>query len=262
MNLQEIHQVVILGSGNVATHLAIALKQAEVEILQIFSRKLEHAKMLAVKIGSAFTDDIKQINPAADLYILCVSDDALANLIKNFPIKNSLIVHTSGTISINIFDLTQANGGVFYPLQTFSKNKEIGFKNIPICIEAKNKLSKLRLSNLAHKISNNVHLISSEERKSLHVAAVFASNFTNYFYQIANEILKEKNLSLDLLKPLIIESASKIINCNPTDAQTGPAKRGDDKIISSHLEFLNSHPEYQELYKLISAHIKQNFSQI
>ncbi len=260
MSLKEIHQVVILGSGNVATQLSSVLKRAGLEIIQVYSREIKHAKTLAEKLGCNFTDNLKSLNESADLYILCVSDDALSEVINNISIKEALIVHTSGTTSIRIFDSFFNNYGVFYPLQTFSKEKEIDFINIPICIEANTGINRSKLVTLAKRISGNVQLINSDQRKTLHIAAVFASNFTNYFYLIANEILAEKKLSFDLIKPLITEVASKIIDNKPKDVQTGPAKRGDNLIISAHLDFLNSHPEYQELYKLISTHIKEKFS--
>jgi predicted short-subunit dehydrogenase-like oxidoreductase (DUF2520 family) len=260
MSSKEIRQIVILGSGNVATQLSVVLKRAGLEILQVYSREIKHAKTLAKKLGTGYTDDLKSLNASADLYVLCVSDDALFDVINNISIKNSMVVHTSGTTSINIFESSFSDYGVFYPLQTFSKDKEIDFSNIPICIEADTNMNDMKLATLAKKISENVQLINSDQRKALHVAAVFASNFTNYFYIIADEILAEKELSLDLIKPLITEVALRIHDSKPKDVQTGPAKRGDDLIVKAHLDFLNSHPEYQKLYKLISTQIKEKFS--
>ena len=260
MGSNKIHQVVILGSGNVATRLSIALKHKGLKILQVYSRNLSHAKLLANQIGSTFTNDLNSISLLADLYILCVSDDALTEIINDFPDKNLFLVHTSGSTSIDIFKGPYANFGVFYPLQTFSKDKEIAFENIPICIEANNKTNEAKLVALANSISGGLELINSNQRKTLHVAAVFASNFTNYFYLISKEILEEQNLSFDLLKPLIAESASKIIDLDPKDAQTGPGKRGDNQIISEHLAFLDQYPEYKKIYELISTHIKQKYS--
>ncbi len=260
MSTKDIHQIVILGSGNVATHLSLVLKSAGLEILQIYSREIKHAKTLAKKLGIGYTDDLKSLNTSADLYILCVSDDALFNVIRNISVKDLFIVHTSGTTSIDIFDSSYHNCGVFYPLQTFSKEKDIDFSNIPICIEANTNHNEMKLVALAKKISGNIQLINSDQRKTLHVAAVFASNFTNYFYLIADEILAEKKLSLDLIKPLITEVALRMHDSKPKDIQTGPARRGDDLIVEAHLDFLNSHPEYQKLYKLISTQIKEKFS--
>jgi len=260
MDSTEIHQIVILGSGNVATRLSIALRMAGLEIMQIYGRNLQYAKMLADQLGTKFTNDLKDVIPSADLYLLCISDDALTEVIENFPFKNGLLVHTSGTIPMDVFKGIQNNYGIFYPLQTFSKNKEIEFEDIPICIEASSKENELKLVNLAEKISNNIHLINSNQRKTLHVAAVFASNFTNYFYSISKDILESNQLSFDLLKPLIIETVEKVLSQNPDETQTGPARRGDKKIISAHLDFLNSQPQFKEMYELISKHIMHKYS--
>ena len=260
MDSDEIHQIVILGSGNVATRLSIALQLAGLNILQIYGRNLHHSKILADHLGTKYTSDLKAIIPSADLYLLCISDDALTEVIEDFPEKDGLLVHTSGTISMDVFQSIQNNYGVFYPLQTFSKDKEIEFEEIPICIEANSKTNEAKLVRLAEKISNNIHLINSDQRKTLHVAAVFASNFTNYFYSISKDILETNQLSFDLLKPLIIETVEKALSQNPDKTQTGPARRGDKKIISAHLEFLNSQPVFKEMYELISKHIKHKYS--
>ncbi|PKP31399.1 MAG: DUF2520 domain-containing protein [Bacteroidetes bacterium HGW-Bacteroidetes-17] len=260
MDSAEIHQIVILGSGNVATRLSIALQLAGLEIMQIFGRNVRDAKILAERLGVKHTDDLKAVIPSADLYLLCLSDDALTDVIGSFPFKNKLLVHTSGTISMDVFQNIQNNYGIFYPLQTLSKNKEIKFEGIPICIEANSKTNEAKLVRLAEKISNNIHLINSDQRKILHVAAVFASNFTNYFYSVSKEILESNQLSFDLLKPLIIETVEKALSQNPDETQTGPARRGDKKIISAHLEYLNSQSEFKEMYELISKHITHKYS--
>lgn len=260
MESKEIHQIVILGSGNVATRLSMALQLAGLKILQIFGRNVQHAKILADQLGTKYTSDLQEIIPSADLYLLCINDDALLEVIQNFPFNNEFLVHTSGTIPMDIFQGFKNNYGVFYPLQTFSKNKEIAFEEIPICIEANSKKAESKLVKLAEKISNNIHLINSEQRKTLHVAAVFASNFTNYFYSVSKVILESNQLSFDLLKPLIIETVEKALSQNPDETQTGPARRGDKKIISAHLEYLNSQPEFKEMYELISKHITHKYS--
>jgi len=260
MDLAEIHQIVVLGSGNVAARLSIALQLAGLEIKQIYGRNIRHAETLAIHLGTKWTNDLKAVIPSADLYLLCISDDALTDVIGSFPFKNKLLVHTSGTISMDVFQNIQNNYGIFYPLQTLSKNKEIEFKDIPICIEANSKTNESKLVSLAEKISNNIHLINSDQRKVLHVTAVFASNFTNYFYSVSKDILESNQLSFELLKPLIIETVEKAISQNPDETQTGPARRGDKKIISAHLDFLNSRPEFREMYELISKHIMHKYS--
>jgi predicted short-subunit dehydrogenase-like oxidoreductase (DUF2520 family) len=144
--------------------------------------------------------------------------------------------------------------GVFYPLQTFTKNKAINFKEIPICLESEMEIDFFIIKKLAQSISNSVQSISSEQRKALHVAAVFVCNFVNHLYKIGNDICKENQLSFEILKPLIVETAQKIIQLTPENAQTGPAKRNDTATINSHLNFLSDENQ-KEIYKLITKSI-------
>lgn len=260
MTSDKINRIVILGSGNLATPLAKSLKLAGLEIIQIYGRTEKQAKILANRLNTNYTNDLSLINPKADLYILCLSDDALLEAIGKIKLKDPFIVHTSGTTPINIFGNKFSDYGVFYPLQTFSKEKEIDFINIPLCIEANTANNEERLLTLAQKISKNVLPINSDQRKILHIGAVFASNFTNYLYSISKELLAEHNLSFNLLKPLIQESALKILDNHPEDAQTGPARRGDDQVIEKHLHHLKKHPEYKNIYKLFSKLIKDKYA--
>ena len=259
MKSDAIHRIVILGTGNVAERLSLALKSAGLDIVQIYGRNLAKAKTLAQKLDAMHTENLGLIDSTADLYILSISDDAIAEVIKTFPHKDALLVHTSGTTPMEVFGKSHEHFGVFYPLQTFSAKKEIDFINIPFCIEASSKVDEEKLISLAKKISNDVQTINSDQRRTLHIAAVFASNFTNYFYAISAEILEEKGLSFDLIKPLIQESAAKILAQSPAQAQTGPARRGDDKIISEHLASLNSNKDYKDLYEIISKLIKRKY---
>jgi predicted short-subunit dehydrogenase-like oxidoreductase (DUF2520 family) len=149
------------------------------------------------------------------------------------------------------------NYGVFYPLQTFSKSREISFSDIPICIEANQSSTLLKLQQLAGTLSSSVHPINSEERKTLHLAAVFANNFVNHLYSIGSEILQENNLSFDLLKPLIRETAAKIETLHPLEAQTGPARRNDQGVINAQLKLLQDQPEFQKIYSFVTESIYQ-----
>lgn len=260
MNSENIHRIVILGTGNVATQLSLALKSVNLNILQVYGRNLAHAKILANKIGTPYTNEIKSIDPLANLYILCISDDALEEFVAEFQFKNAFIVHTSGTTSLEIFKKEYKNYGAFYPLQTFSIEKRVSFDNIPICIEANNIENQELLLNFAKKLTKNVQITSHEQRIILHVAAVFASNFTNHFYSIANEILATKQLSFDLIKPLIRETAEKIQSVLPKEAQTGPARRNDLKIMSAHIEKLKGFSENQKIYKYLSNQIQKKYN--
>ena len=252
----QINTIVFIGSGNVATRLAIALHLAGKTILQIYSRSEEKASLLADKLGVNYTTDYAAINREADLYILSVPDNALEEVVGKLDLSNQFVVHTSGTSSME--NLSKfLNFGVFYPLQTFSTEVSISFKNIPTFIQANSNENLELLQALAVTISENVQQVNSEQRRVLHVSAVFASNFTNYMYAIAEDILDKNELSFELLKPLIEETAEKLKNHAPHDAQTGPARRNDKKIIEEHLAILNNYPDYQKIYKIITEQIKR-----
>lgn len=248
--------VVIVGAGNVATHLGDALQKAGNKILQVYSRTEQSAKKMAVKLKSPFTTDLKKLEQNADIYILAVKDDAIAEILKNITLQNGIWLHTSGSVSMDVFK-GRSSYGVFYPLQTFTKNKKVNFKNVPVCIEANNKRTLTALQNLASQISENLHFVNSEQRKQLHLAAVFACNFSNYMYTIAEEILNRSNLSLDILKPLILETAGKIKSNSPSQIQTGPAKRKDKMVINDHLKLLSGNPLYYKIYEILTSGIME-----
>ncbi|UKT64633.1 Rossmann-like and DUF2520 domain-containing protein [Pedobacter mucosus] len=249
-------KIVILGSGNVATHLAKSLYEKGDEIVQVFSPNLENAKLLADKIGSRFTNHLNQVNHDADLYIIAVKDDAIEAVAKGLTNVNGLVVHTSGTTDLKILSTLIKHSGVFYPLQTFSKDKDIVFDEIPICIEAASEIQVNILTKLAKKISNQVYHLDGEKRKVLHLAAVFAGNFSNHLYTLANQILKENNLDFNIIRPLIAETADKVKKNLPENVQTGPALRDDESTINKHLSMLTDLPELQKIYQTLSNSIK------
>jgi len=243
--------IVIIGSGNVAQHLITAFLQSdEIELIQVFSRQKESVSHLISldKIVSDY-DEIKE----AAIYIVAVSDNAIGEVSSKLPFKNRLVVHTSGSMPIEILD-SKNRRGVFYPLQTFTKNKAINFKEIPICLESELADDFMRIEKLAKSISNSVQSISSEQRKALHVAAVFVCNFVNHLYKIGNDICVENQLSFEILKPLIVETAQKIIQLSPEKAQAGPAKRNDTETINSHLNFISDENQ-KEIYKHLTKSI-------
>ena len=247
-------RITLIGSGNVAQHLIKAFSKSElVEIVQVFARKKETLASVIDydKIVNDF-EDLKE----ADLYIIAVSDNAINEVSQQLPFNNQLVVHTSGTASIDTLDIKNRRG-VFYPLQTFSKNKDIDFSVIPICLEAENTFDFRDLDTVAKSISNAVFPINSEQRKALHVAAVFVNNFTNHLYQIGQEICDENQVSFEILKPLIQETAEKIKTLDPIDAQTGPAKRDDSSTIAAHLEYLTNENQ-KNIYKILTQSIQHN----
>lgn len=244
-------QVTIIGSGNVARHLIKAFSEkAEIELVQVFSRK---PQVVADLVNSnKIISDYNHLQ-TVDVIIIAVTDDAIAEVSDQIPFKNQLVVHTSGSVAMSNLD-DKNRKGVFYPLQTFSKSKAVDFKIIPICLEAENDKDYQTLETVAKLISNVIYKVNSEQRKALHVAAVFVSNFVNHLYQMGNEICTENNLSFDILKPLIQETANKILTLSPKEAQTGPAKRKDTQTINTHLSFLTDENQ-KEIYKLLTKSI-------
>ena len=255
MFVKKINKIVLIGSGNVATHLVLSLTKKGKNIIHIYGRTISRAKKLAEKINSSYSDKVEDIPADADLYIVSVSDHALSEVVKKIKFSKKLVVHTSGTSHIEILKNSTDNFGIFYPLQTFSTNKDVDFKSIPICIEANTKENENALNDLAKSISDNVYIVSSEERKILHVCAVFVSNFPNFMYSIADDILEKHNLSFDILKPLILETANKVMSNKPKEVQTGPAFRKDHNTIEKHIDFLSDFEDYKKIYKLLSDHI-------
>lgn len=245
-------KVVLIGSGNVAQHLIQVLLQAKnVDLAQAFARNPNH--LLHLLPEEKITSDYNKIIEA-DLYIISISDNAISEVSSQLPFENRLVVHISGTSDISVLH-DQNRKGVFYPLQTFTKGKEIDFSPIPICLEAEKESDYQLLEKLGNCISQKVVRISSEQRKSLHVAAVFVCNFVNHLYHIGNEICTENNIPFEVLHPLIQETAHKIMELSPKEAQTGPALRNDTKTIEKHLDFLEN-PEYKNLYQLLTQSIQ------
>lgn len=255
-----IKTVSILGSGNVATHLANVLYSKGVEINQIYSRNIKRAKTLANKVRAGYTTDLAGVKDNSDLYIIAVPDDAIMDVAKQLTVNNKIVVHTSGSVGVDVLENTSKNYGSFYPLQTFTKEREVSFQEIPMCIEGSTKKTENELTSLALSLSNNVNKIDSIQRKKLHLAAVFACNFANYMQVIAEDLCVENGVSFDLLKPLIKETFEKGIDGSPNDNQTGPAKRGDSKIMNQHAELLTNSKELKDIYRLISDQITKKYN--
>lgn len=248
-------KAVFIGSGNVATHLALALQAKGVTISQVYSRTQKNAANLADKLNTSYTTDISEVYDKADIYFYALKDGSFRETLKSFDLPDAIHVHTAGSIPMSDFDGIATKYGVFYPLQTFSKEKDVDFTKIPICIEAINTDVQQTLLDLAHLLGSKTYLISSEQRKKLHLAAVFACNFTNYMYDISSQILEDMGVSFEILQPLILETAEKVQSIVPYKAQTGPAVRFDDKIISKHLKMLKNRRDLKKIYTLLSKDI-------
>jgi predicted short-subunit dehydrogenase-like oxidoreductase (DUF2520 family) len=247
-------KVSIIGSGNVASHLINAFENSiEIELVQVFSRNI---KVLEGIVSSdKITDNISSLKDA-DLYIISVSDSAIAKVSQQLLFSGRLVVHTAGSLSADVLD-GKNRSGIFYPLQTFSKNRVVDFAAIPICIEAVNPEDHRTLEMVAKAISNSVFTIGANQRKALHVAAVFVNNFTNHLYGIAAGICENNDVPFNILKPLIRETAEKVMAISPKEAQTGPALRGDEIILQSHLDFLTDQ-NTNNIYKILTQSIQHD----
>lgn len=245
-------RVVIIGSGNVAQHLAKAItKSGHAALVQVYARHPE-------KLGHLLPDDkaVSEFSAIidADIYIISVTDDAIAVVSSQLTFEGRLVVHTSGSVALEQLD-SKNRRGVFYPLQTFSKSKEVDFKKIPLCLESEHVKDYVVLEALANALSETVYKIDSEQRRALHVAAVFVSNFSNHLYALGSEICKENNIPFSILNPLIAETADKVNTISPIQAQTGPAVRHDKKTIEKHLDFLKNENR-KNIYTLLTNSIQ------
>lgn len=253
-------KIVIIGAGNLATHLSRALQQAGEQIVQVYSRTAVSALELATLLNVPYTANLDEIVADADVYFYAVSDDALESLLQLPFAPDAIYVHTAGSVSMDVFIDKKSNYGVFYPLQTFSKNKQVDFKTIPVFIEASSLEVESTLFKLAHAVSEQVYKTNSEQRLKLHVSAVFACNFVNHLYQIASEVVRSADLPFDVLKSLIIETAQKVMQLSPEEAQTGPAKRNDQGVINKHLDVLGDEdPSLKKLYQDLSDMILNQY---
>jgi predicted short-subunit dehydrogenase-like oxidoreductase (DUF2520 family) len=253
-------KIALIGAGNVATCLGPRLKEAGHEITAVYSRTQESARTLADRLGAMFTTDIKAV-PASDAAIVMLKDDALKELAPAIAgsLHNTLLLHTAGSVSMDIWREAGAiQYGVLYPMQTFSKESRIDWSQVPLFIEGSSAPVLENIRQLALTISPDVTPLSSEGRKKLHLAAVFTCNFSNHMYAIAEQLLASEGVPFRVMLPLVRETARKVEGMSPQDAQTGPAVRGDRKIIREHLELLKDYPEYAELYRLISIDINKD----
>ena len=246
--------VVLLGAGNVGTHLYRALnKSNDIALLQWYNRSANAMKEAKGKVE--LTTEIDTIKEA-DLYLLAVSDSSIALLSNELGKRKGLVAHTAGSIPMHVLD-KHLNHGVFYPLQTFSKQKEVDFHKIPLCLEANTAQNLLLLEQVAKAPGGPVYTIDSTQRKALHIAAVFVNNFVNHLYSVGEQICEEHQVPFSVLHPLILETADKIKSLSPEAAQTGPALRGDQLVLNEHLKQLTK-TTHKELYSIISAAIQHH----
>ena len=250
-------KVTLIGAGNLATQLGKSLKKAGVIISQVYSRTEDSARTLGELLEAEWLTDIKALRDEADIYIFSVKDSVLCELISEAckGRGDKLFLHTAGSMPMSCFEGKALRYGVFYPMQTFSKTKDVDFERIPVFIESNSIETEDVIRSLANKLTQRVIRLSSADRKYLHLAAVWACNFTNYCYTVASDILGEHGIPFDVMLPLINETTEKIQKISPKEAQTGPAVRGDRNVMSKQLELMNGKEDLQELYKMLSKGI-------
>ncbi|MCM8569928.1 DUF2520 domain-containing protein [Gramella jeungdoensis] len=245
-------KVIIIGAGNVSSHLYQTFSKAkEVDVVQVYNRNHEHLNF--VNEPEKRTSNLEQLKKA-DLYLLAVKDEAIRKIAEKIPDNKAVFAHCSGSIPLTELSLFE-NHGVFYPLQTFSKNKPVNFKEVPVCLEANSAKNLEFLKKIASAISDNIFEVSSKQRKALHLAAVFVNNFTNHLYALAADYCEKNELPFKILQPLIKETANKIETLPPFSSQTGPALRNDQKTISAHLEMLDD--DQKKIYTILTDSIQK-----
>jgi predicted short-subunit dehydrogenase-like oxidoreductase (DUF2520 family) len=247
--------VVMIGAGNVAVHLSKHFSGCGYEIVQVFSRTESAASELARHIGSAWTTSAGNIFPDADLYFIAIKDSVVDEFLRKADLKDKVLVHCSGSLSLDCLTKYSPAAGVFYPLQTFSKAREVNFLDIPVFIESSTDRVLQLLTELAGRLTPKVYFADSHQRMLLHISAVFACNFVNHFYAIAAHLMEDNQLRFDYLRPLMQETLDKTMTLSPFNAQTGPALRFDTNVLDKHIEALSGDPSIQEIYALVSEHI-------
>ena len=252
--------IVFIGAGNLATNLAKALYDNGFRIIQVYSRTEESARALAQVVEATYTTDLSSVVTDAQLYIVSLKDAAFVQLLPEIVARkeNALWVHTAGSIPMDVWADKVNRYGVLYPMQTFSKQRVVDFQHIPIFVESNSEADTRFLKAVASVLSKQVYEATSEQRKNLHLAAVFTCNFTNHMYALAADLLEKYNLPFDVMLPLIDETARKVHELTPHEAQTGPAVRYDENVISNHLAMLVDSPALQEIYKLMSKSIHEH----
>lgn len=270
-------KIVLIGAGNLATHLGKALRAAGHDMLQVFSRTMQSAETLASLLDAEPLTDIAQVRDDADVYIFSVKDSALVQLVAQLcrheadglgedGAVNALrkakkgehervFLHTAGSMPMSVFKGMAQHYGVLYPMQTFSKQREVDFSIIPCFVEANDEFAQKQIGGMAREISGRVYELSCEDRKYLHLSAVFACNFANHCYAISQELLEEHGIPFDVMLPLINETAAKVHEMKPKDAQTGPAVRYDENVIDKQSKLLENHPHFKKVYDSMSKSI-------
>lgn len=259
MNSTFNHNISIIGSGNVAWHMAFAFKNAGINVNSVIGRNKEKGEALANKIGTAYYSNTAAIPFETSLILICVTDSAIEEIAEKVKEINCTVAHTAGSMPLSAVSRFCRYAGVLYPFQTFTQNIRLGEVKFPVCIEANNSEVLNMLRDLGNRVSNNVIELDSEKRKKLHLSGVLANNFSNYFYSRAFDFLEHSNIDPTLLIPLIQETSNKIYFSIPKELQTGPARRGDKKTIEEHAALLAGDKNLSELYMLLSKNLMEYY---
>jgi predicted short-subunit dehydrogenase-like oxidoreductase (DUF2520 family) len=257
----DTRKIVVLGAGNLAIHLTQALYRAGYQILQVFSRTMDSAQALAEKVNAQPFNNLNELNKTADIVIVCITDGAVSAVLEGLDVDDrTLILHTSGSIPLSIFENRFKNVGVLYPFQTFSKFRVVAFDTLPIFIEANTKDNLGKVLAVGRSLSSNVNIADSQQREKIHISGIFANNFVNYFYALSAQMIKTSGFGFDVLKPIILETAMKALESgNPKNVQTGPAVRQNIEIIKRHVQLLAPDPDIQNLYTFVSENILKTY---
>ena len=250
-------KIIFIGAGNLATHLATELCNAGHDIVQVYSRTEKSARLLAVQAGADPITDVNDITHDADACIVAVKDSALEMLLPKVcgERRNIVFMHTAGSMPMSVFEGYADHYGVLYPMQSFSKKRSINFHEIPCFLEWNDGRAEDVIKQLAECVSDAVYEADSDERKHLHLAAVFASNFVNHCYEMTSQLLQKYDLPFDVMLPLVDETASKVHQMKPRDAQTGPAVRYDENVMNMHIQMLENEPRMKKIYEIMSESI-------
>lgn len=249
-------KIVFIGAGKVATALGLALSKKR-EIIQVYSQTTASAKTLAGKLKCTYTNDLKKVSPKGDIYIIAVKDDAIEGIAKGLKLKGKAVIHTSGSAGMDVLKKASADCGVMYPPHSFLKDEPLG-KNVPFCLEASNTRVKKQMQALVKDLSGKAYFLNSAQRGTLHLAGVFANNFSNHMFVIANDIAHDAQIPFDILFHLIEDSVMRLKRRQPRLNQTGPALRGDKGTLKKHEAMLKNNPRYLALYRLISKSIQES----
>lgn len=250
-------RIVFVGAGNLATRLSLALRTAGHDIIQVYSRTMASAETLAARLGCKATCSADEIDREAEVYIFSVKDNVLETLAAQIVPgrEQALFLHTAGSMPLDVFKPWATRYGVCYPMQTFSKSREVDFSEIPVFIEASGAVELAQIERLAASVSGNVRELDTSRRRYLHLAAVFACNFANHCYALAEEILARHDIPFDVMLPLVKETARKVEQLSPREAQTGPAVRYDENVINRQAAMLADEPEWKNIYESMSRSI-------